>query len=163
MKTTIIIFALVSSLTISGVAHAGKYDKTLKSVFGAGKAATSFAKTSPKVVGVQAGRASTQAGSFSRQFNSSSSSLKTNFSNANQARSYQSPMRDSLGNLHSGTTKLANNPGYAGFRFESRQLVTPTGQKYKTTNIIDSKSAIIAPQSGKGYLTGNANTRFGKQ
>lgn len=89
-------------------------------------------------------------------------SLAEGFENARNARRWGS-RTDDLGNVHTTTRRLADDANHPGMRFESKQMITPEGTKYKTSTIIDSNSRTIEVRSrtNGGYLTGQANSRFG--
>ena len=74
---------------------------------------------------------------ITRDFNRNVGTRREAFNSAATARQRGKPAVDHAGNVHQSTTKAATDPKYNGYRFQSRQVTTPDGRKFKQTKIID--------------------------
>ena len=161
----IISIALIGTITLVSIGTGAFANPALKGVkrAQATAAATTLGARSGTIAGVQAGRVATGSGSLTRKFEvPSTGSIQKPFNNANTARVYQPPRNDTVGATHSATTKMAAKPGE---RFQSRQLVSPNGARYKTSQHLDHTGQSLGVVRGTGsgsYLQGNFATRTAK-
>lgn len=111
---------------------------------------------------------------ITRDFNRNVGTRREAFNSAAIARQRGKPTVDHAGNVHQSTTKVATDPKYQGYRFQSRQVTTPDGRKFKQTKIIDHQGRVpktdaqgrpyknrpVTETPGSGYSRAKANAAF---